>query len=427
MSLDFFKNAIYNNLSQLPNESIRDREQAAINSLWDVTTNRYTIKQQKDIGSKEYEDIEVWISNAMGETTRGMANGDDFKKLYFEDLNQVVKKGLYYQFDDNTWLTHYTDKHDSLDVTIGVRRCNNRMRIVDPKDGSIYSIPCVIEYDMTAPNMQVTNAILTPNNHAKVMVQGNEDTLRLFKINTRYIFSGRPFKLLAYQNALIDESISPTSTLLYLDLFLDELHAKDDIENQLADNNQYNYNIEIDSDNMELITGDNGVLNASVTLNGEEVNRKIIWESSDPTIVSINENGEYNVIGTNGQNCMIKATLDNNINVKNSIVIKIVENEKLIPKIIINPLFDKVYQYEDYNFDVSIMYGSQEIIPDDSVVIIEDKDKKYVSIKKNKNNYFITGKEISDEPIKMHIKVQNINPQINLEDDFIFEVVSMLG
>ena len=35
------------------------------------------------------------------------------------------------------------------------------------------------------------------------MVQGNEDVYRLFKLNTRYILGGRPFKLLSYQNAIM--------------------------------------------------------------------------------------------------------------------------------------------------------------------------------------------------------------------------------
>ena len=87
----------------------------------------------------------------------------------------------------------------------------------------------------------MTTYLLTPNNHATVMVQGNADTIRLFKLNTRYILGGRPFKLWAYQNALNPNLSTDYDTLLYLDLYLDEEHDGDDIANQLADNSSMDY------------------------------------------------------------------------------------------------------------------------------------------------------------------------------------------
>ena len=72
------------------------------------------------------------------------------------------------------------------------------------------------------------------------MVQGNEDVYRLFKLNTRYILGGRPFKLLSYQNA-INAYGDSKPTLLILELYLDEAHVGDDIENQIADNSSIDY------------------------------------------------------------------------------------------------------------------------------------------------------------------------------------------
>jgi hypothetical protein len=108
--------------------------------------------------------------------------------------------------------------------------------MIDPKDGSIFSIPCCVDYDMSAPSLQVSRYINTPNNHAVVIVQGNSDTIRLFKTNTRFLLSGRPFKLLGYQNAVEYDLSNTNDTLLYLDLFLDEIHAGDNFELGIADN-----------------------------------------------------------------------------------------------------------------------------------------------------------------------------------------------
>lgn len=431
MPLPFFENGLSSGAIQTPNNYFRDQQQAAIDQNWDCTSAKYTIKQQADFGSNVYNDIEVWIDYVVGLGSRGTTNGDDFRQLIFRDINYQVKRGLYYQFDGNYWIVYFSDEYSSLSKDAGVRRCNNVMRIVDPENGSIFSIPCVIDYDMTSPSQQVSSYIITPNNHATVMVQGNSDTLRLFKLNTRYIFGGRPFKLLAYQNALIDDSIATTPTLLYLDLYLDEIHAEDDIANQLADNSAYVYTIEIDSMNMELINGATGSLTASVSLNGEEVNREIVWSSSDLNIVSIDSNGNYQVVGTNGQSCIITAMLQGNNNVTSSIQINVVESEVLQAKVILEPVFDNIRQYESIDFNVQASYGGQIYNPNTITLSLSQNNivtsNEYLLIKDNKGIYQITGVQISPSPQTLYVTVTNDSPAFNVQEEFQINVVSMFG
>lgn len=305
------------------------------------------------------------------------------------------------------------------------------MRIVDPENGSIFSIPCVVDYDMTSPSQQVSSYIITPNNHATIMVQGNADTLRLFKLNTRYILGGRPFKLLAYQNALIDQSIASTPTLLYLDLYLDEIHAQDDIENQLAYNGSYQYTIDIDSTDMELTNGTTGVLKASIALNGEEVNREVVWKSASPNIVSIDEEGNYQVVGSNGQSSVITVTLLGNLLVEDSIQISVVDDNLIAPKILIEPTFDSVRQFETIDFAVKVAYGSQIISPEMSSVSLSPDSEvltnQYVSIEKNQDSYRITGLEIALEPVILYVSVQNSSPEFESQSQFEVKATSFLG
>lgn len=431
MTLPFFQNGLNNGIIQTPNDYFRDQQQAAIDQNWDCTSAKYTIKQQADFGSNIYNDIEVWIDYVVGLGSRGTTNGDDFRQLIFRDINYQVKRGLYYQFDGNTWIVYFSDEYSSLSKDAGVRRCNNVMRIIDPENGSIFSIPCVVDYDMTSPSQQVSSYIITPNNHATIMVQGNADTLRLFKLNTRYILGGRPFKLLAYQNALIDKSIAPTPTLLYLDLYLDELHANDDIANQLADNGDYQYAIEIDSVDMELTNGAVGSLTASILLNGEEVNREIVWSSSDSNIVSIDSNGNYQVIGTNGQSCIITAILQGNTNVTSSIQINVVESEVLQAKVILEPIFDNIRQYESIDFKVQASYGGKIYNPNTISLSLSQNNiiasNEYLSIKNNQGTYQITGVQISPSPQILYVTVTNDSPAFNVQEQFQINVVSMFG
>ena len=337
MSLPYFENALSGGYIQTPNDYFRDLQQAAIDNLFDCTSARYTVQEQDAIGASTYHDIDVWLDYIVGTTSSGVKQGADFTQLMFRDIEHPVFQGLYYIFDDNYHISYFYNRYDGLEKALAVRRCNNAMRIVDPENGSIFSIPCVIDYDMTSPSQQVSSYVITPNNHATVMVQGNADTLRLFKLNTRYMFNGRPFKLLAYQNALLQDLLNQTPTLLYLDLYLDELHDKDDIGNELAYNGEYDYSIQIDAEDMQLTNGSTGTLTATVTLNGAEVDGNVVWASSDESVVTIYSNGQYQVVGGSGTSATITVTLEGNSNVISSITIQVVDTESVQPLIVLNP------------------------------------------------------------------------------------------
>lgn len=430
MGFSFFENGVQNNILTTPNDYFREQQQAFISQEWENTSARYTIKEQSDFGSEVYNDIEVWIDYVVGLGSRGTTNGDDFRQILFESITHEVKRGLYYQFDDNYWITYFTDNYSSLTKDVGVRRCNNVMRIIDPENGSIFSAPCVIDYDMASPSQQVSRYVITPNNHATVMVQGNEDTLRLFKLNTRYIFGGRPFKLLAYQNTLIDESISNTPTLLYLDLYLDEIHPEDDIENQLASNGNYVYSISINSDDMDLVNGSTGQLTATVTLNGKEIDKEVTWISSNENYVQIDNQGNFNVVGKDSGSCLIVAEIVGNSIVKDSIHITIVDEQKVTPKIVLSNTFNKVRQYETLQFYITVNYGAEEINPDNIAVSLSEDEEvlsnDYVTLTVEGNLCSLTGIKINKNQ-NLYIKVQNNNPEFESFMVYSFDVVSMMG
>ena len=323
MALRFFNNTLSNHVDTVPNDIYRDLQQEFINMQWDNTTALHMVKEEEDIGSKNYNDLEVWLIPTVADTSTGLKDVRDFNKLIFKDINHRVKRGLMYQFDDCYWIVHSYSEYDGVVQDCGIRRCNNALRIIDPLNGAVFSIPCVVDYDMAASTVKVTKYILTPNNHAVVMVQGNEDTLRLFKTNTRYLLSGRPFKLYGYQNAVEYDINNPYSTLLYLDLYLDEFRDGDNLEEGVAINNVYNYSLSIDSNDLTLTPNSSGNLSATILLNGKEVDRNVVWESSNNKIVSIDKNGHYILKGELDQSAVIKATLEGNENVLDYITITI--------------------------------------------------------------------------------------------------------
>lgn len=431
MSLPYFENALSGGYLQTPNDYFRDLQQAAIDNLFDCTSARYTVQEQDAIGASTYHDIDVWLDYIVGTTSSGVKQGADFTQIMFRDIEHPVFQGLYYIFDDNYHISYFYNRYDGLEKALAVRRCNNAMRIVDPENGSIFSIPCVIDYDMTSPSQQVSSYIITPNNHAVVMVQGNKDTLRLFKLNTRYIFNGRPFKLLAYQNALLQDLSNQNPTLLYLDLYLDEIHDKDDIENGLAYNGEYIYNIQIDADNMELSNGVKGNLSATITLNGEEVKRNVLWASSNEDAVLINVAGGYTIIGSSGSSATITATLDGNPNVSSTIIIQVVDSQVVKPLILINPAFNKIRQFESIDFSIEVMYGSTLLVPQNITLSLSETGQvlsnQYLTITQSGSQYIITANTVATTPQILYVSAQNVSPDFQITTQFTLNVVSMLG
>lgn len=329
-----------------------------------------------------------------------------------------------YKFDNCYWLVHSYSEYDGVVQDCGIRRCNNFLRMIDPLNGSVFSIPCVVDYDMAASTVKVTKYILTPNNHAVVLVQGNQDTLRLFKTNTRFILSGRPFKLYGYQNAVEYSAEEQSSTLLYLDLYLDEIRDGDDIENSIAENETYNYSIFVNSKDLILSAGSSGSLSANVLLNGKEVERSIYWKSSDDDIVSIDMNGNYILNGEIGQVATITAYLDGNEKVFDSINITIGEQGEDI-SILLNPSFDKIRQYSTINFEVEVYYNGNLI--KDNLDISCSTDSEILTIFKNEDYYSITSEGISTDKQNIIVVASCSNPVFEKTENIEISAVSMLG
>lgn len=411
-----------------PNDYYRDLAQSFIDQSWTNTAaktpeNGGEIKEQAGIGSDEYKIIDAWVKTTVGDVTTGMRDSGDFLKIYFRDIGHIVARGLYYQFYNSWWICNEFGHFSGIAQNCGLRRCNNVLKIVDPENGSVFSVPCVVDYDMSSPSVQVSRYVLTPNNHATVMVQGNADTLRLFKTNTRYVLGGRPFKLYGYQNALNLNLTTDYDTLLYLDLYLDEIHDGDDLVNGVAYNGDYNYKVKINSADMTLSAGSTGTLTVDVVLNGKEVDRPVTWKTSNPEIVTIDQNGNYTVVGEVGQSANIAVALSGNEAVTDSI--KITVGEPVVePEIYLDPAFNKIREYQTIEFDVKVSIGGVEIKPDTVRINV---DSEYLTVGKTTSGWQLTCNKRSTTPLTMNVTIVDKTYNINNTAKFDIQAVSMMG
>lgn len=436
MGFDYFENAVNTNMNSLPNTMYRNLMQAFVNEEWDNTAVEYNLQEQDMVvgqfESFTFHNVEAWINYVVGQTSTGIKNGDDFRQLTFRCLDHHCIRGRYYKFDDNYWMGYFTDNYDGLVQSMTIRRCNNFLRIVDPENGAVFSAPCIVDYDMSSPSVQVSSHLITPNNHAIVMVQGNADTIRLFKTNTRYILGGRPFKLNAYQNAINDDLSTPMPLILFLDLYLDEIHAGDNIPMQLADNGVYNYAVEVIGEGVMQLTGQaQGKIEANVLLNGSEVDRNLVWSSNKP-FVTINNSGEYQVNGEVGDTAIITVALEGNEAVYDSIVIEVVEDADVVGSVALNPTFEKIREHETIRFNVQGFYNGQTYSNlSESTVSLADGEivlsNNYLTIEKNGDNYTLTCNKRTSVPQTLYVAISNISPEFSANSIVPIELVSIMG
>lgn len=247
-----------------PNDYYRENMQQLINYQWDNTTMLQTIEEETPFASFQFKEIEVRMVHALDKSTRAK-QGNDFRELIFKDIDYLVNLGAYYKFDNAYWLAINIDEVNRTTKNIIVRRCNNVLKWKSVDD-IIYSYPCILEYDATASSPRVDNDVITPNNRIRIIVQANEDTLKL-KVNHRFIFAGRPFKIIGYNNYMID-TIDGVQNIMYIQTQLDEISPYDDFVNNIA----YNYNYIEDKpteDEDYMITSNDDLLTAAIVEDGD--------------------------------------------------------------------------------------------------------------------------------------------------------------
>ena len=177
------------------------------------------------------------------------------------------------------------------------------------------------------------------------------------------------------------------------------------------------------------MTGAGAKLTATVLLNGEEVERDIEWVSSNTSIVTIDNNGQYTAVGAVGDSAAITAHIKGNENVSTSIAVTIADIEKQSANIIINPLFEKIRQNDNISFNISVEYaGETRTDLEDVVVSIADADREFVTIDKIGDlKYLMTCKKIAKQPIEMEVSAKIAGTDIYADKVFAVKTVGMFG
>ena len=325
--MEFLQNYL-DNVYQTPDSYYRDLTQQTLSAQFDNTTQLRTIKEQSYPFSDIYTEYEAQINSVSDISVNTNKNVVDFIRVFYKDVNHTLNhRGQKYLYkpdgtSENTYLCY--DKMNALTQVPDFKcvRCNNHLTWLDI-NGNIVKEPCYIGEEISATNNQVTKDATVPQRRLVCMVQGNSNTTNI-KLNQRFILSHKQaFKITEMNVYSQDDSTSEDVTLYTFYIEWSTLLNTDNTEYNLADYYKSNYTLQIDQSDLSIQPNSIGQLTSTTTLNGNIITTPLTWVSSNTSVATIDENGNYTIVGLSGTTCTMTCTIKGNEQVADTITISV--------------------------------------------------------------------------------------------------------
>lgn len=406
-----------NNIAQTPNQNWRDEQQEFINEMFDNSTIvRHDVYEEGyPFDFKFVNNPDCWVSTVLDVTTGLTKNSDDYRSLYFKNINHEVGRGRYFKWQDNYWIVYETTTHELETIsTCNIRRCNNWLKWLNDK-GEVIIYPCVIEGDLTSANAQVAKTITQANSHIIVIVQGNQDTLSMIK-NTRVMFNHNVYKFYAINNYMQVDYIDDKTPLLFMDFYLDMEIDEDNVEENLADDLRSQYKIEC---NVEQLTGqieDIGTIVPTVYRNNKIIsNPRMEFFSSNDNIIDIDKNGNY-TMKANGEAVISVRILGNEISTI-EIPVTVEDVTILNYSIIVSPTVTSLRQGLSIVLSAKLVNNLNNEIDDNITLLVSGTDNKnnYSLVDNGNNTWTLTNNLKSKLPLILTFINSNYNAEYTME------------
>ena len=411
--MDWYNNYI-NKLAQTPHDSWRGLNQASIDTSWLDTTQIRKIKEQQYPFGDNYIEYEVWVDTVADVSINTSKEISDFIEVLFKDINHPLNhRGQKYLYDPSgegsiqTYLCYDTIEPLSQVAKTKLVRCNNYLKWIDNKNGYIVKEPCFVGYELTSTNNQISKNGIVENRRLVCLIQGNEYTKRIVP-NQRFILNHNSAFKVTQVNAFMMDDINTEDTPM-IELFIEwtSILPSDDLENNLADVNYNDYIITFDMDSIKEPNGYNGTINATVTRNKEIIDSDVVWYSNDVDVVSIDENGNYTIVGSVGQTTTITCYLDGDTNIKSDINVEVIDNEQTDYLLSVSPIVTQITQLDTQKFDCCVYVNGHR---DDTIAITCTPswvDDNFYELTNEENTYYLTNKRRSNNALTLTFSAEN--------------------
>lgn len=406
----FDANNYLNNVAQKPSDFYHDLIQASVNSQWENTTLLETIKEEQYPFNEEYEEHEVWIDTVSDVSVNTLKVIGNYINVTFKDIdhprNYRGQKYIWREKDrdyDSVYLCY-----DMIANVMGVAdtkliKCNNSIKVIDKENGNIHEEPIFVGWEITSTNNQQNKKGIIENRRLVCLMQKNKYTKDIAE-NDRFMTSNnKAFKVTQIDDTN-EENYAMDFCTLYT-LFIEWtpiLEDRDNLQLGIADYYTNQYSIEINQEDfIKQIIGFKGQLTATIKKNEEKViDIPIVWKSEDENIVTIDSEGNYELIGNVDDKTLITCYIEGNETVSDNITIEIVDTLLPIKTLEIYPNIKELKQNFEQEFICSVYENGDK--QTDSVSCVPNwVDDHYYTLEQTTNGWKI--KNVHSCPNKLEL------------------------
>jgi len=409
--MDWYENYL-NKIAQTPHESWKSLDQATINSGWLDTTQIRKIKEQ-NYPLNEYTEYEVWVDTVADITVNTSKEISDFIRILFKDLDHPLNvRGQKYLYDPSgkdSWQTYLC--YDTIEPLANIAdsklvRCNNYLKWIN-ENGVIIKEPCFVGYELSSTNNQIAKSGTVENRRLVVMIQGNEETNKIIP-NQRFILNHKSaFKITQINSFMMDDINTEEVPLLELFIEWTSILPSDDLENNLADINYNDYKISFDIDNIVAPNGYNGVINTTVTRQDNIIQSDIVWESSNDNVITVDNDGNYEIIGQVGDTATLTCHLNGDDNIYSQLSVEVIATQQDNYTLVVSPIINSISQLDTQEFDCNVYKNG---VLDDTISVVCTPnwiDNNYYSLTNVGNVYSLTNNKRSNNALTLTFSADN--------------------
>ena len=307
--------------------------QEFLNEEFENSPNVITIGEEKVFGTLEFTPTVCRIMSTLDSKVGDKIN-DDFRTLFFPNIDYHPCLGQRFKFFDNIWIVYNTDNVNSLNSGCYVRRCNNTINSLDYY-GNIHEEPCVIDIKPTKSSFIEREEMWSPTARQIIFYQKNKWTENL-GYNSRIMYEGQTYRIgvnLNFDRTSTFDKNSVKFIRAYLDY--DLVNEYDNTELQIANYHKPDFSIQV-PEKLEMGLTQTGFIPFTVSLGEQDIEEKVYWYSENEEIIKINKfTGEYNTV-SEGET-FIKVCLQGNEEYFSKIKIVVSDNPINISEIKITP------------------------------------------------------------------------------------------
>ena len=300
--MQFYNNYLSSALKQTPKEYYKQNRQKRVNELWNETDRICTVLEQRAYPFEDnYTEHEAWVCDVAENSVATQKNIGDFIEIWYKDEDYPLNyKGQFYKIKGETYICYDRANEFSEFYNFKCVRANNELSFINIQNGKIEKYPCYLGTDIYSTQNSYSKTGVAQSVRLIAYTQANDYTLSL-RENDRFIVShNHAFKIEQVDNYMNAYGLNkPTYVKLYL--AYEPILPEDNLELNIANYDNYKYMVKISNNKpIKANKGESGTVVGNIYLNGNMTELQTIWTTSDDTLVTVTENGSYEVVGESG-------------------------------------------------------------------------------------------------------------------------------